>query len=458
MKKREETDDLLSKYEEIEAKIREQSPRYAALTRPQPLGAREIQQQVLDADTLLLEFSLGQERSYLWLVSHNAVKSFEFPKQAEIEQAARHVYELLTARSQHIKFETDEERRARITRADAEYPQAAALLSRMLLNPVAAELGKKCLLIVADGALYYIPFAALPEPASSNGQPLVINHQIVNSPSASALAELRRDVAGREPAPRELAVLADPLFDRNDARVKAGSRARLDKVKEQSGQSNNQNSNSNALPNQLASAVGDSGDANETQLTRLPFTRLEAKAILALAPAASRMEALDFAANLATATSRELAQYRIVHFATHGFLDSVRPELSGIVLSLVDEQGSVRDGFLAAHDIYNLKLPTELVVLSGCRTGLGQEIKGEGLVGLTRGFMYAGAARVLVSLWDVNDEATSELMSRFYKGLLSDEHLSASVALRRAQISMLRASKWQAPYYWSSFILQGEPH
>jgi CHAT domain-containing protein len=178
---------------------------------------------------------------------------------------------------------------------------------------------------------------------------------------------------------------------------------------------------------------------------------------LSLVPAASRREQLDFDANLANAINGDLAQYRIVHFATHGFLNSRHPELSGIVLSLFDERGQEQDGFLRAHQIYDLKLPADLVVLSGCRTGLGKEIRGEGLIGLTRAFMHAGSARVLVSLWDVNDEATSELMQRFYVNLLGPQKLSPAAALRAAQMSMAAEKRWSAPYYWAGFILQGEP-
>jgi CHAT domain-containing protein len=188
---------------------------------------------------------------------------------------------------------------------------------------------------------------------------------------------------------------------------------------------------------------------------RLPYTRKEAEGILKLASAGQQMQALDFTANRATATNPQLSQYRIVHFATHGILNSVHPELSGVVLSLVDEKGTPQNGFLRLNDVFNLNLPAELVVLSACETGLGQDIKGEGLVGLTRGFMYAGAPRVLVSLWSVDDAGTSELMSRFYKKMLQ-ENLKPAAALRAAQIEMLQDSRWQEPYYWAAFTLQGE--
>jgi CHAT domain-containing protein len=200
-------------------------------------------------------------------------------------------------------------------------------------------------------------------------------------------------------------------------------------------------------------------DVNESEaeigLSSLPFTRREATSIVKLLPQRQRFLALDFKASKATATSPELSQYRIVHFATHGLLDSIRPELSGLVLSLVDEQGNPQDGFLQLHEVYNLNLPAELIVLSSCRTGLGKEIRGEGMVGLTRGFMYAGAARLVTSLWKVDDEATAELMKRFYTKMLGESERPAS-ALRAAQIEMWRQKDWKSPFYWAAFTFQGE--
>jgi CHAT domain-containing protein len=187
----------------------------------------------------------------------------------------------------------------------------------------------------------------------------------------------------------------------------------------------------------------------------LPFTRSEADRILAVARAGSNLKALDFRANRAMATSGELGKYRYVHFATHGYLDTTRAGLSAIVLSLFDEEGKPQDGFLRTHDIYNLKLPAELVVLSACETGLGKDVQGEGLEGLTRGFMYAGARRVVVSLWTVNDRATASLMHRLYTEILQNNKTPAA-ALRAAQIEMLRAGQWQSPYYWAPFVMQGE--
>lgn len=197
------------------------------------------------------------------------------------------------------------------------------------------------------------------------------------------------------------------------------------------------------------------GVRGEFYLPRLFYTREEARAILAVIPHERTREALDFKANRATAMSSQLGGYRIIHFATHGFVDSKHPELSGLVLSLVDRQGKAQDGFLGLEDIYNLKLPVELVVLSACETALGTEINGEGLVGLTRGFMYAGASRVVASLWNVSDIATARLMKYFYQGMEQD-HLRPAAALRQAQIQLWRQKRWRHPYYWAAFQIQGE--
>jgi CHAT domain-containing protein len=277
-----------------------------------------------------------------------------------------------------------------------------------------------------------------------------VNHEIISLPSASTLAVLRRELAGRKPAPKLLAVIADPVFTRNDERFKS----KTIKIEDMATPETETSANTRIiehLSESEAAAVSPGG----LTIPRLPFTRQEAERILAAAPSGANLKALDFRANRGTATKAELGQYRYLHFATHGLLDSERSTLSALVLSLVDERGDPQDGFLRAHEIYNLNLPAELVVLSACRTGLGKEIKGEGLVGLTRGFMYAGAARVVVSLWNVNDKATSELMAKFYQKMLRNGQRPAA-ALRSAQVEMWRQRQWQSPYYWAAFVLQGE--
>jgi len=324
----------------------------------------------------------------------------------------------------------------------------------MVLGPVAAELGTKRLLIVADGALQYIPFGVLPKPfykgmspqQTTGSMPLIVDHEIVSLPSASTLAVMRRELVDRQPAAKAVAVLADPVFSALDARVTLSARTNT--------KTNNRRAASSARD--FERAIKDvRGPRARNAIARLPFSREEANAIKAAASAGQVLEAVDFNASRAMAMSEELRQYRIIHFATHGLLNSEHPELSGMVFSLVDANGKPQNGFLRLHEIYNLNLPAELVVLSACQTGLGKDVKGEGLIGLTRGFMYAGAKRVVASLWQVDDSATAELMQRFYAKMFRGG-LRPAAALREAQVEMWKQNKWKAPYYWAGFTLQGE--
>jgi CHAT domain-containing protein len=247
-------------------------------------------------------------------------------------------------------------------------------------------------------------------------------------------------------------VIADPVFDRSDSRFTTPATETSDKTQPQTIGADDARSIEH-----LAENSADKSGVTTLRLVipRLPFTRQEANQLMALAPKGSSFSAIDFQASRATVLDPALSQYRYVHIATHGLLDTERPGLSALVFSMVDAQGQPQNGFLRANDIYNLKLPAELVVLSACQTGLGKDIKGEGLVGLTRGFMYAGAARVVVSLWNVNDKATADLMARFYEKMLKQGQRPAA-ALRAAQFEMWKQKQWQSPYYWAAFTMQGE--
>ena len=448
-----ELDDLLAQYRQVQAQIRASSPRYAALTQPRPLTLKEIQQQVLDSDTLLLEYSLGKRRSYVWVVSAAAISSYELPASDEVESAARRFYELLIAPNQQV---TPQSRGLRVVKAqsqDERLEEANSRLSRMLLGAAGKQLGKKRLLIVADGALQYIPFAALTGPA---GSPLIVDHEILSLPSASTIAVIRQESRQRVQPAKTVAVLADPVFDSSDERItsKAPARPPLPGMRPAPARSE-ASPKVNPPEPRVEKASSRQPALPPLRIQRLPGTKKEAGEILSLVPDQDRLEALSFRASRKTAMGHELEQFRYLHFATHGFLDSIRPELSGIVLSMVNEKGEPENGFLLAHEIYNLKLPAELVVLSACESGLGKQIRGEGLVGLTRGFMYAGARRVVVSLWSVDDEATKELMVAFYKGMLK-EGMRPPAALRAAQVEMWKQKQWQSPYYWAAFVLQGE--
>jgi CHAT domain-containing protein/Flp pilus assembly protein TadD len=407
----------LNQYRLLQSEIRANSPRYAALTQPQPLTVPEIQAQVLDEDTLLLEYFLGEEQSYLWAVTSEEISSYQLPSRQIIEQVAINFRNTVTSP---------------VTRTNlTKVAKSAKSLTEIILSPVANDLGetfgKKRLVIVADGALQYVPFAAVAVPGTASTAqdylPLMVNHEIITLPSASTQGILREELRDRPLAPKTLAVFADPVFGLSDDRVNLS-----ETQKKQS------------LRNLYA---------------RLPFTRQEAEVILGMVPESDRISAFDFAANREQVFSEQLSQYKIVHFATHGEVDTEQPELSTLILSLVDETGEAQNGFLRLHDIFNLNLPAELVVLSACQTGLGKNIRGEGVIGLTRGFMYAGAARVVVSLWYIDDEATADLMVKFYEQMLQ-KNLTPAAALQAAQVEMWQEQKWRSPYYWAAFTLQGE--
>lgn len=467
--------DINTEIEKVHDKIREASPHYAALRQPQPLKAPEIQQ-LLDENTMLLEFALGTERSYVWAVTRDSLTAVTLPQRAVIEKLSDEVYALMTA-PQSQENELPPARLSRIKQANARYWPKAAELSQMLLAPLADKLGNKRLIIVTDGALQRIPFGALTEPsvvsrqssvAKNNGQrttddrqPLIVNHEISYLPSASILSILRKERALPPRAPTGLAamldsvwgffrtpppiagaldsvaILADPVFEKDDSRVQIAA-------------------NALTLPEGAAGQTRDIDLSDENlHLNRLPETASEAGEIEKAAGAKAFLLKTGFAVNRALLASEELHRYGIIHFATHGYWDSDRPELSGLVLSRYDPQGRKQDGFLRLSEIYNLRMPKELVVLSACETALGKEIRGEGLMALTRGFMYAGAARVIASLWKVEESATVDLMKVFYGKLLREKRPPAA-ALREAQIAMWRQDPTSAPYDWAAFVLQGE--
>jgi CHAT domain-containing protein/tetratricopeptide (TPR) repeat protein len=399
--------DLQAGLAEVAARIREASPRFAALSQPEPPSLDAIRAALLDDQTVLLYYALGGRRSFLWVVTRTTLERHVLPARPALERLARPaVAALSTARTSGA---------------------ALAPLGRVLLAPAAPRLDVSRVLIVADGALHLVPFAALPSPQAP--APLLARSEVVSLPSASAGVLLAR-IPPRN-GPSDVAVFADPVFRADDDRVRDRSRTSTVMMA--------------SLPRELT---------RNGRLERLPFTRREAHAIQALAGAGGRVE-LDFAASREAALDARLLSYRFVHFATHGLLNASRPELSGIVLSLVDRAGRPQNGFLTSLDTYNLRLDADLVVLSGCRTALGKDVRSEGIVGLTRGFMYAGARGVLATLWPVDDLATSELMRVFYEGLLGPRRLSPPAALREAQAHVRSRRAWSSPYYWAAFQLQG---
>ena len=452
-----EIQNIINQQKQLKAKIRAQNPERDKITNPEPLKLSEIQQQ-LDKDTVLLQYSLGEERSYLWLVTPNSLNSYELPKDEEIEKVAKEFHSELATNNLPI--------------------DSAQKLSKMILAPVQDKLAGKRLVIVADGVLQQIPFAALADPNNSknstsiktsnecrdvtcnvsrgglipepipdkpgvkntNYQPLMLNHEIVNLPSASTIAIQREKIAKRNIAPKKIAILADPVYSSNDERI--------------TGKSTSYDLNIDIELERLA-LKRSAKSLNRNGWIPLPNTKIEAQEILKLVSDESSVSAFSFDANYNWATNKNLNQFQILHFATHGFVNPEQPELSGIVLSLLNKDGEQIPGYLRLADLFEQDYPAELIVLSACQTGLGKNVSGEGIVGLTRGLMYAGASRVALSLWNVSDEGTSVLMQEFYKQMLQ-ENKNPTQALRAAQRKLWANPDWRNPYYWAAFTLQGE--
>ena len=437
-------ENLLETYRQVQLEIRVKSPQYAALTQPQPLTVKQIQAQ-LDPDTVLLEYALAEPHSILWIVTPTTVQTVLLPDQATLAKEVRQFVELVTARTTTVTNESPQERKTRLVMSENGLPAISDTLSRLLLEPAAPYLKGKRLLIVASGVLQYLPFAALSSPVkapdSTGGgyRPLIADFEVVSIPSVSTLSVQRNSSQDRLPGKKQLAVLADPVFSIQDQRV---SSEILSKSEPDPFLSRN-------------SSVEGSPFKPDSSYSRLVFSQNEANRIAALVPANEVLKALNFQATRSLAVSDELSQYRFLHFATHGYLDTEHPEFSAILFSMINERGEPLEGYLRMIDVFNLNLPAELVVLSACRTGLGKNIESEGLVGLTRGFMYAGAKRVVVSLWKVSDSSTSELMVRFYTNMLKKGQ-SPAAALRSAQLELWQTRRFKSPYYWAPFVIQGE--
>jgi CHAT domain-containing protein len=451
---------VMTEADELQGQMRASHPRYTALLRPQPLTPAEIQRQLLSPDSLLLEYFVAQDRLYLFALTTEGEQPLhvvEIPDKAAVEKAAGFF--------QRRKFESAGELQNRFTYSNPEFAKTVQYLSDKLLAPVTPLLNKRKIWIVSDGNLQRIPFAVLPDPRrtstvkvrnpgrggirrSTSIKPFIVDHEIAVLPSASTVAWLRKAIAARPPAPGGIAVIADPVFSADDERVKDGA--------PQTGQ----------VPATIAQRFRGSPDFEQVMrdlgglagtgaLNRLPASRTEAQSIARLAPENSLI-AMDFDANREMVMSGKLRDFRYLHFATHAYVDDIFPGLSWLALSQVDRKGEEQPGYLRLNDIYQLQLNADLVVLGACRTGLGKQLQGEGMIGLTRGFIYAGVPRVLVSLWDVPDRETAQLMQSFYRNLLK-QNLPVAEALQRAQVDMWKRSVHNAPFFWAAFTLQGDP-
>jgi CHAT domain-containing protein/Tfp pilus assembly protein PilF len=397
--------------------LRRRNPRYAALKYPEPITLSETQR-MLDDTTVLLSYSLAEPESFLFAVSRNDFQVKRLPAEKTIDANVQKLLAAITDKNNP---------------APAEYRRQAASLSQQLLQPVSRMLaGKSKLIVVADGALHRLPFEVLfqpgvPQRGDLRQWPFLVRQFAISySPSASVLAELQKEP--RETAPKGFIAFGDPRYEPAEGAIAATLRA--------------------------TSASG------RLNFQPLPYSHTEIEGIAKLFAKDDRELFFREAATEANVkVPQRLSSYRMIHFSTHGYVNEARPRFSGLVLSLSPNSSAEKtnppteDGLLAAYEIFNLKLNADLVVLSACETGLGKEVKGEGLMSLTRAFMYAGSPSVVVSLWNVNDESAADLMIRFYRHLQAGK--TKSEALRQAQLETIRDNGF--PFFWAPFVLIGKP-
>lgn len=425
--------------EQLKAQLRLNNPNFANLAQPPTLSLGEMQAE-LDDETVLIEYSLGEFRSFLWIVSKNDFQSFTLPKRAEIDAQAQNFYQTLTAASEKSFVREDKNRtgnpKVQIEKR-ADSGAAGENLSRTILTEKLAQIPAKRLIVVANGSLNLIPFASLTFPGANSQKPVFIaeRFETIRLPSLTTLSVLRQRQSNQF-NPKSLAVIADPVFSNNDERLRQSRKAKISNA---------------SVETDLTATLR---DFNLTRLARLPFTRFEAERIAQNFPQKTSLN-LNFRASRDRILNGDFDRFDILHFATHGFLNDKHPELSGLVLSLVDEKGGEQNGFLRTQDLYLLKIKPQLVVLSACQTGLGKQSENDGLLGLTRGFLANGTPRVISTLWKVDDAATAELMSRFYRVLLK-ENKKPSEALRTAQNELRQIPRFSNPRYWAGFVLTGE--
>ena len=407
---------------------RRADPRYARAKAPPPLSHNRITAEVLDAETALIEYVLGDKQSFAWVVFQNKVSAVMLPSSKELTTV---VAAYRTALASKVSSETAAQA---ISKLKAQNQQ----LYQKLFAPLESHLASAHkLIIVPDGTLAYLPFETLagePKHSAASVPYLIERFAISYAPSASALAALRALKQHTDAEPKGIIAFGDPVYAKSDASETTTSKSR---ESEQSRQ-------------------GEHG----FDLRQLPYTRNEVNGIAALFPQSDRRVFLGAAAREQSVKTESLSQYRYVHFATHALIDEEYPARSSIILSTpTDAKADVKeDGALQMDEVMRLKLNADLVTLSACRTGLGQLFRGEGMIGLTRAFLYAGAESVTVSLWNVNDIATATLMKAFYKNL--KQGLAKDEALRQAKLELIRGQQpaWRHPYYWAAFVLVGDPH
>jgi CHAT domain-containing protein len=378
-----------------------------------------LQKQMARDQMTLAEFSLGEERSFVWFFTPKDFFFETLPGRKEIEKAVISYLALLAAAPNHLHLERG------LTKLKARGEELFSTLFGSLAAQI--EPGRR-LIVVPDGLLHYLPFETL----IRNGRYLVEDHDISYNSSANMLG-LWQDSGSRVESGDKMELLAvgDPLFEPG-AKAAGGNGLRT---------------RSSKPAQKMAAARG-------VRLPPLPRTRDEIQYIANLFPADRRKIFLGRHSTEEAIKRESLERYRRLHFATHSRINEKSPLLSAVALAPGDD--AEEDGFLEVSEISRLNLDCDLVVVSACQTGRGQLLSAEGIVGLSRAFLFAGARSVVVSLWNVTDASTSRLMKGFYKHLVSG--IGNAAALREAKLQMIRlGGQTQHPYYWASFVMVGKP-
>jgi len=414
--------------------MRQSNPHYASIQYPEPANVATIQARLLDDRTALVEFLLGDTRSLVWVITKNNLTTAILPARRDIEEQVTAYRKRLTVRASALTLH----------QSLAGANRLGWTLYSSLFQPIDGALaGSHTLIIVPDGALNYLPFESVPLPltsvqknsAESSTSYLVEKFAVVYAPSASSLVTLQATNRATAAPSRTLLAFGDPVVTAPSATQTPMAATR---------------STTQAV---AISPIDDYAERGFS-FTRLPYSRDEVLAISKLFPVNQRQVYLADQAREETVKSRKLDDFRFIHFAAHGFIDESKPSRSGILLSR--GPNSQEDGVLQVSEIMRLKLNADMVTLSACSTGKGKLINGEGILGLTRAFFYSGARNLTVSLWDVNDSATSALMKAYYANL--KRGLPKSESLRKAKLAILHGknSTWSQPYFWAPFVLVGE--
>jgi CHAT domain-containing protein len=404
--------ELEIEYSNLILEIRKQDPRYAEIQYPEPLTLSDAQA-LLDPDSVLLEYSIGDSASWLFAITANSAAAFEIPSGKKLDDQVHNFREVLL--KPDATFQTLEQ-------AHTKYVTQAQTLYSELVRPTEAILkGKQRILIATDGALSYLPFESLLT-KNDNSKAihfeslpyLVRDYEIYYVPSSTVLASVIKNNPEKNDQQKQLLALADPWLKNGSSEI---------------------------------AAVRGWGT-----LGPLPNARTEVQNIANLYPKDQVTVFEGKQASEKNFKQSDLQEYKRIHFASHGLIDEEKPEYSALVLSS-DEKGN-EDGYLTMREVFDLKLNADLVVLSACKTGLGKEVRGEGVTGISRAFLCAGTPSVLVSLWDVSDRSTADFMASFYKSMEA-KSMNKSAALREARLQMIASKKFSHPYYWAPFVLIG---